>query len=363
MPTYAKAAVMVSPKEDLQIVQFPLPQIERGCLLVKTSCCAICRSDIHSWQGRRHAPIPIILGHEIIGTIAEMGKGVTHDANDQPLKIGDRITWTIMDNCGTCFYCTKGLTMKCRNLKKYGHDSCAEPPHFVGGFAEYCYITPGTRVFKIPDELTDEEVVPASCALATVVAGWEAADIKPFDNVLIQGAGALGFYAAALAEHYGCRRIIVTDILDQRLEFIKAFGATQTINVRNMADTEVAQAILDLTNGFGVDCALEVAGISSLIPQGLKCLRMGGSYIEIGNSFPNANFTYDACDIVWRRLTLKGIHNYDAKHLRMGIDLLAMTHHLFPFKDLVTHSVGLEEINEGFQLAQSGEAIRVAVWP
>jgi threonine dehydrogenase-like Zn-dependent dehydrogenase len=93
------------------------------------------------------------------------------------------------------------------------------------------------------------------------------------------------------------------------------------------------------------------------------CLRTGGRYVEIGNSFPKAHFTYDACDIVWRRLTIKGIHNYDTKHLQMGIDLLEMTRHIFPFKDIVTHRVSLEHINKGLRLAQSGEAVRVAVLP
>jgi threonine dehydrogenase-like Zn-dependent dehydrogenase len=269
-----------------------------------------------------------------------------------------------MDNCGKCYYCReKGLTMKCRHLKKYGHDSCADPPHFVGGFAEYCYITPGTCVIKIPDVLTDEEVAPANCALATVVAGWEAAEVKPFENVLIQGAGALGFYAAALAKHYGCQRIIVSDILDHRLEFIKAFGASDVLNVSRMSDENIIQTVRDLTGGFGVDCAMEVAGIAGLIPLGLKCLRTGGRYVEIGNSSPGANFTYDACDIVWRRLTLKGVHNYDAKHLQAAVDLLAATRTIFPFKDIVTHRVSLDNINEGLRIADSGKAIRVAVLP
>jgi putative phosphonate catabolism associated alcohol dehydrogenase len=315
-------------------------------------------------MGRRPAPTPIILGHEIVGKIVELGDGVTHDTGDRPLQVGDRITWTIMDNCGKCFFCReKGLMMKCRHLKKYGHDSCAGPPHFVGGFAEYCYITPGTCVIKIPDNLTDEEVAPANCALATVVAGWEAAEVKPFENVLIQGAGALGFYAAALAKHYGCRRIIVTDILDHRLEFIKAFGATDAVNVGRMSEADVVQTVRSLTDRFGVDCAMEVAGIPGLIPTGLKCLRTGGRLVEIGNSAPGAHFTYDACDIVWRRLTLKGIHNYDAVHLQSAVDLLAATHETFPFKDIVTHRVTLENINEGLRLADSGQAVRVAVLP
>ena len=364
MTKAAKAAVMTAVGQDLEIQEYPLPSVAEGCILVKVTCCTICGSDVHSWMGRRKAPTPVILGHEIVGRIVELGQGVTQDAGDRPLGVGDRITWTIMDNCGKCYFCReKGLMMKCRHLKKYGHDSCDEPPHFVGGFAEYCYITPGTCVIKIPDGLSDEEAAPANCALATVVAGWEAAEVQPFENVLIQGAGALGFYAAALAKHYGCERIIVTDILDHRLEFIKKFGATDTINVREMSDAEVIQAVRAAAGEFGVDCALEVAGIPALIPVGLKCLRIGGRYVEIGNSYPGADFSYDACDIVWRRLTLKGIHNYDARHLQMGVDLLAATHHRFPFKDIVTHRVSLADINEGLRLAESGNAVRVAVLP
>jgi threonine dehydrogenase-like Zn-dependent dehydrogenase len=294
----------------------------------------------------------------------ELGAEVTHDSGDHPLKIGDRITWTLIDTCGKCYFCReKDLMMKCRSLKKYGHDSCADPPHFIGGFAEYCYITPGTCVIKISDNLTDEEVAPANCALATVVAGWEAAQVQACEHVLIQGAGALGFYAAALAKHYGCHRIIVTDRLEHRLEQITAFGATDTIHTRDMSDADIVEIVRTLTGGFGVDCALEVTGTPAVIPQGLQCLRIGGRYVEIGNSFPQAHFRYDACDIVWRRLTIKGIHNYDTKHLQTGIDFLAMTRHIYPFKDMITHKISLEHINEGLRLAQSGNAVRVAVLP
>jgi len=364
MSETGKAAVMTAANRDLEIIEYPLPAVAIGCILVRVTCCTICGSDLHTWLGRRSGPVPIILGHEIVGTIVALGEGVTHDSGDCPLKVGDRITWTIMDNCGKCYYCReKGLMMKCRSLKKYGHDCCAESPHFLGGFAEYCYITPGTCVIKVPDDLTDEVVAPANCALSTVVAGWEAIEIKPYENVLIMGAGALGFYAAALAKHSGCRRIIVTDILDHRLEFIKGFGATDTLNTRDMTDEQVVEAVRALAGGFGVDGVMEVAGVPALIPMGLKCLRIGGRFVEIGNSSPGATFTYDACDIVWRRLTLKGVHNYDTKHLQMAVDFLSMTQNLFPFKDIVTHRVALEDTTEGMRVAESGEAIRVAVLP
>ena len=360
----ARAAVMIEAKRDLEIREYPIPQVEKGCILVKITCCTICGSDLHTWLGKRIAPTPIILGHEIVGEIVELGEGVTHDSGDQPLKIGDRITWTIMDSCGKCYYCReKGLMMKCRNLKKYGHDSCAPPPHFVGGFAEYCYITPGTCVIKLPSNLSDEEAAPANCALATVVAGWEAIDLRPFENLLIQGAGALGIYAAALAKHYGSNKIIVTDILDHRLEFVKEFGATDTLNTKNMKDEEVIQAVLDLTDGFGVDAAMEVAGVPGLIPVGLRSLRKGGRFVAHGTAFPGANFTYDASDIVFRWLTIRGVHNYDTKHLQWGIHFLAQTKNIFPFHKLVTHRFPLNEINQAMKMAHSGEGIRVAVLP
>ncbi len=364
MTETARAAVMTAPNTDLEIVEYPLPPVVAGCVLVKINCCTICGSDLHTWQGRRKSPLPIILGHEIVGTIVELGKGVTHDSGDQPLEVGDRITWTIMDSCGKCFYCRqKGLMMKCRDLKKYGHDSCATTPHFLGGFAEYCFISPGTCIIKVPKNLSDEEIAPANCTLSTAVAAWEALEIQPFETILIQGAGALGFYAAALARFYGCRRIIVTDILDHRLAAIKNFGATHTINTRHMKDEQIVDAVRSITGPYGADCGMEAAGVPSLIPAGLKCLRTGGRYVLVGTVFTGADYSYDAGDMVFRMLTVKGIHNYDAKHLQMGVDFLSMTRDIYPYKEIVSRRVNLENINEGLHLAAAGEAVRVAVLP
>jgi alcohol dehydrogenase len=361
---FGKAAVMTAAQSDLEILSYPLPAVDAGCILVNINCCTICGSDLHTWQGRRPSPVPIILGHEIVGTIVELGCGVTHDSADQPLAVGDRITWTIMDNCGKCYYCReKGLMMKCRSLKKYGHDSCAEAPHFVGGFAEYCLISPGTCVIRLPDNLSDEESAPANCTLPTAVAAWEAAGLRSFENVLIQGAGALGIYATALAVHYGCNRVIVTDILDERLSFIRDFGATHTLNTSGMADDEIVSAVLDLTGGKGTDVVLEAAGVPSLIPLGLSCLRIGGRYVITGTVFPGADFTCDASKIVFRMLTLKGVHNYDTRHLQMGIDLLSKLQDTYPFHAIVSRRVSLENINEGLRIAESGKAVRVAVIP
>jgi len=364
MEAAAKAAVMTAPGQDLEFRTYPLEPVGPGELLVRVTCCTICGSDIHSWTGRRPAPTPIILGHEIVGRIEAMGEGVSRDAGDRLLSTGDRITWTIADSCGGCFNCRQaGLPMKCRDLKKYGHDRCDAPPHFRGGFAEYCYIGAGTGVVKLPESIADETAAPANCALATAAAGWEAAGLRPFQNVLILGAGALGFYASAFARHAGCRRIIVADIAPQRLAAVRRFGADHTLNLRGLATDQTVRAVRDMTDGRGADCVLEAAGAPALVPLGLKCLRTGGCFIEIGNSVPEAYFSYDACDIVWRRLTIKGVHNYDVRHLQAGVDLLETAKDRFPFHEIATHRVGLTDINEGLRLARSPSSLRVAVLP
>ena len=92
MPSVARAAVMTAQKEDLEIIDYTLPIVESGCVLVKITCCTICGSDVHTWMGRRDGPTPCILGHEIVGKIVEIGAGVTHDSGDRPIKVGDRIT-------------------------------------------------------------------------------------------------------------------------------------------------------------------------------------------------------------------------------------------------------------------------------
>ncbi len=355
---------MTAPGKDLEILSYPVETVEKGDILVRVNCCTICGSDIHSWRGRRPAPVPIILGHEIVGTILEMGTEVMRDGQDQELQVGDRITWTVTDSCGRCYFCrVRGLPMKCRDLKKYGHERCDSPPHFKGGFAEYCYISSGTCMFKIPEEIPDIAAAPANCALATVVAGLEAAQIRPFENILIQGAGALGIYAAALASHMGCRKILVADINKDRLEFVRSFGATDVLDAGGMSPGDMADEVRAMTRGLGVDCVAEVAGAPELIPAGLACLRTGGRLVEIGNSFPGAVFSLDASDLVYRRLTVCGIHNYDAKHLFMGIEFLMEAKSKFPFEKIVTHKYSLEDINKAFSTVLSGKAIRVAVIP
>lgn len=362
LPPFALAAVMNAPESDLELREYPLPNAPLGGALVRVRCCTICRSDLHTWRGTRPGPTPAILGHEIVGNIAELGEGLTHDAADQPLSIGDRVTWTLHSCCGKCAYCTGySLPMKCRQLHKYGHDTCDQPPHLRGGFAEFCLIDAGTSVLKIPDTISDEVAAPANCATATVVAACDAAEIAPGCNVLIQGAGALGCYAAAYATHAGCRRVIVADVDPSRLEFIQRFGATHCLDVTVMAPGEFSARVHKVTDGFGADCALELTGAPAVVPAGLASLRKGGRYVEVGCSFPDATATIDMSTILWRRLTIRGVHNYDTSCLVRAVRFLDAARGRFPFDQIVGARFPLDQINEAMGAALSSVAMRIAV--
>ena len=174
----AKAAVYEAPNTPFVLKEFPVRPVKRGEVLVRVTMSTICRSDIHSYEGRRPNPCPGILGHEIIGVIEELGEGIDKDMRGDPLKVGDRITWSEYFFDGQCYYRdVLDMPQKCHGVRKYGHDLAAEDPHFLGGFAEYCYILPGTFILKLPDELSDEEATPLNCGVATMASVTEAAEI------------------------------------------------------------------------------------------------------------------------------------------------------------------------------------------
>src|SRR5881394_2417885 len=207
----------------------------------------ICRSDIHSYEGRRPNPCPGILGHEIIGVIEEIGAGIEKDMRGDPLNVGDRITWSEYFFHGDCYYReVLDMPQKCHGVRKYGHDLAEQDPHFLGGFAEYCYILPGTWILKLPDVLSDEEATPLNCGVATMASVTEAAEIALGDAVVVQGLGLLGLYGCAMAKARGARLVIGLDAVPGRLEVAKKFGADHTFNIKDMSDKEIVAKVRDL---------------------------------------------------------------------------------------------------------------------
>ena len=184
----AKAAVYDAPNTPFEIRNYPMRDVRSDEVLVRISMSTICRSDIHSWEGHRPNPCPGILG-----VIDQLGEDIKRDMRGDSLSVGDRITWTEYFHHGESYYRdVHDMPQKSNGMRKYGHDLVEEDPHFLGGFAEYCYVVPGTGILKLPGELSDEEATPINCGVATMASVTEASEIGMGDVVAIQGLGLLG---------------------------------------------------------------------------------------------------------------------------------------------------------------------------
>ena len=360
----ARAAVYEAPNTPFVLKEFPLRPVRRGEVLVRVTMSTICRSDIHSYEGRRPNPHPGILGHEIIGIIEDIGEGIDKDMRGDRLAVGDRITWSEYFFDGQCYYReVLDMPQKCLGVRKYGHDLAEEDPHFLGGFAEYCYILPGTWILKLPDELSDEEATPLNCGVATMASVTEAAEIELGDAVVIQGLGLLGLYGAAMAKARGARCVIGLDAVASRLETAKKFGADHVIDISGTPGQAVVEEVRRLCRPDGADAIIEVCGVPEVIPQGLQMLRVGGRYVLGGLVNPGANVTIDANILVKRWITMRGIHNYHPRHLIQALDFVMANRALFPFKSIVDSKFALKDLDAAFKKASERTVLRAAIVP
>ena len=363
MTKKSRAAVFTAAGRPLELRSFPLPDLAPGELLVRVSCSTLCRSDAHTYQGHRTTPAPTILGHEILGHVEALGPGdPAPDAEGRPLRVGDRVTWSIMASCDDCFFCHRSIPQKCERLFKYGHQEIDESHPLSGGLAEHCHLAVGTTVLRVPDGLSDEVATPANCATATVAAALRSGGGARGQTVLIQGAGMLGLSACAMANAQGSTRIIVCDVDSDRLEWARRFGATDVVQVTGDAEA-TTRAVLDLTEGRGADLAIELSGAASAMEEGLGLLRIGGCYILVGAVFTIRPIAIDPERIVRRLLNIRGVHNYTPVDLVEAIRFLERHHMKYPFHELVTGRFDLQDAEAAFRHAIETRALRVAVCP
>jgi putative phosphonate catabolism associated alcohol dehydrogenase len=359
-----KAAVYEAPNAPFVIKEYPVRPVKAGEVLVRIRMSTICRSDIHSYEGKRPNPHPGILGHEIIGTIVELGDGINKDMRGDPLKVGDRITWSEYFYNGDCYYReVHDMPQKCHGVRKYGHDLVADDPHFLGGFAEYCFILPGTWILKLPDELSDEEATPINCGIATMASVTEAAEIGMSDAVVVQGLGLLGIYGCSMAKARGAKLVIGLDSVSHRLKIAKKFGADYAFDISRIKPSEVVSSVRTLCTPDGADAVIEVCGAPEVIPQGLQMLRIGGTYVLGGLVNPNAHVTIDANMVVKNWITIRGIHNYHPRHLIQALDFVMTNRNRFPFKEIVDSKFSLNDLDLAFKKASERSVLRAAVVP
>jgi alcohol dehydrogenase len=359
-----RAAVYDAPNAPFEIREFPVRDVHANEVLVRITMSTICRSDIHSYLGHRPNPCPGILGHEIVGVIEQIGENMAHDMRGDDLVIGGRVTWTEFFHDGESYYRdVHDMPQKSLGVRKYGHDLVTEDPHFLGGFADYCYIQPGTGILNLPDELTDEEATPLNCGVATMISVTEAAEINMGDTVVIQGLGLLGLYGCAIAKARGARRVIGIDAVANRLIIAKKFGADATFDVSSISEEDLITQVRAECPPDGADVCIEVCGHPGVIPTGLKMLRTGGRYIIGGLVSPNANMTIDGNELLKKMITLKGVHNYHPRQLIQALDFVMANRERYHFAEIVDSKFSLDQLNEAFARADNHSVLRAAIVP
>jgi putative phosphonate catabolism associated alcohol dehydrogenase len=348
----ARAAVFEGVGRPLGLRELPLADPVPGGFLARVHLSTVCGSDLHAWLGRRSSPVPGILGHEIVGTVAAVPPEPPRCLDGEPLRVGDRVTWTEYVSCGRCVACTRlGLPQKCTNVRKYGHEGSAGPPHLLGGFAEYCHVLPGTGVLRVPDALSDAEAAPLNCGVATVAAVVEAAAIEAGETVVVLGAGLLGLYAVAMACVAGAETVVAIDAAPARLGWAARFGATCAILPAELADVHDA------------DVLIEICGAGAALAPGLATLRVGGRVVLAGLVAPDPAAMIDGHDMVRRCLTVRGVHNYMPRHLIQAAEFVTAHRTRLPLGDLVDVVVPLDEAQTALRLAAERRALRPAVRP
>ncbi len=364
MSETGRAAVYEAPNAPFVLRHYPLRQAAAGEVLVRITMSTICRSDIHSYQGHRPNPCPGLLGHEIVGRIEQLGEGVERDMRGEALAVGDRITWTMFFRDGPSYQRdVLDMPQKATGVRKYGHDKVDEAPHFLGGFADFCYVLPGTGILKLPDDLSDEEATPLNCGVATMIAVTEAAGIGIGDAVVVQGLGLLGLYGCAIAKARGAGTVIGLDTVPDRLALARKFGADVAIDIGKVQGEALIEQVRGVCPPDGADVGIEVCGVPAAVPLGLSLLRTGGRYVIGGLVNPGAELTLDGNELLRRYLTIKGVHNYHPRHLVQALDFVRGNRDRFPFAELVEATFPLDRLDDAFAAAADRSVLRAAVVP
>ena len=242
--------------------------------------------------------------------------------------------------------------------------SCEQHPHFLGAFADYYYLRPNHAVFRVPDDVTDNMVAPATCALSQAICGLDKVRFCFGETIVIQGAGALGICTCAVAKEIGAEKVIVIDSIRERLDLAKDFGADELINIReSKTPEERAQRVRELTEGWGADVVVELVGYPQVIPEGIEMVGNGGRYLMMGTISIGKTYEADPSIIVMGNKSIVGVMLYEANVLKKALDFLSRAKEKYPFHRILSHPYRLEEINKAFEEQDKGLVIRSTITP
>ncbi|MDH3444799.1 MAG: zinc-binding dehydrogenase, partial [Deltaproteobacteria bacterium] len=289
--------------------------------------------------GKSTLPLPIILGHEILGRVEKLGKDAAYIHG---IKEGDRVILKGSKGCGRCANCRRGGARFCKSRIGYGgQTTCANPPHLLGGFADYLYLVPDIVATRIPDELPAEAAVLVGAVMAN---GFQWAvrqgGVKMGDYVLIQGPGQQGLACTFAAKCAGAARIVITGVGKdaERLDVARKFGAHRTINVEK---ENVVDVVREETGGEMADVVVDVSGNPQAIKASVECARILGTVVVGGLTRDGVDVPIPINLLVRRQIRWQGAFTTDNDATEIAMRAIEATK--FPVQEMVTHIFSLEE--------------------
>lgn len=342
-----KAALLVE-INALSVTEVATPACGKGEILVKVQVCGICRTDLKSYAlGQRDLRLPRILGHEIAGTIAEVGKGVT------AVKPGDRVQVSPGLPCGQCQYCSRGLNHLCDSIQVMGF-------HYDGGFAEYVLIPEnGVKagvLNTIPDHLPFAQAALTE-PLACCINMQESIGIGPEDTLVIFGAGPLGILNAKLARMLGASKIILIETNKHRLTRASNFEFNHLIN---SLQQDPVSAVLELTKGMGADAVIPCCPGSEAFMQGISMLGKRGRFgFFSGLTEESPRMLTDFNLVHYKELIVSGAYGCSIQHNKEALRLLACQK--ISVRNIITRAVTLKEIEASLKLVAAMEELKIVI--
>ncbi len=335
-----KALVKAKAEKGLWLQDVPKPVPGDNEVLIKIKKTAICGTDVHIYQwdewAQKTIPVPMHVGHEFVGEIAELGKGVKGHF------LGERVSGEGHIVCGHCRNCKAGHRHLCINTKGVGVNR-------PGCFAEYLAI-PAENVFSIPEGVSDDEAAildPLGNAVHTALS---------FDligeDVLITGAGPIGIMAGAIASHVGARHVVITDVNDYRMALAGKLGLKNVVDSRKEKLPDVMKA-LGMTEGF--DVGLEMSGNAQAFNDMIANVKMGAKLALLGILPPNTTIPWGS--VIFKALTMKCI--YGREMFETWYKMCAMLTSGLDIKPVITHRFAARDFQEGFEIMSSGRSGKI----
>jgi len=364
---YSPVAAPFAETKPLSIEEVTLDPPGPEEVLVRIRAAGLCHSDLSVINGNRPRPVPMVLGHEAAGEVVEVGAAI------RDLAPGDRVVMTFQPSCGQCLPCAEGRAALCvpgavangkgvlmsGDIRLHDHDHDIHHHCGVSGFAEYAVISRHSMVKVDAPDVPFAQLALFGCAVQTGVgAVMNTCRVQPGQSVAIVGLGGVGLAALLGAVAAGATEIVAVDLADDKLTVARELGATRCYNAR---DPDVVNRIRADTGG-GVDHAVELAGAVPAFELAYAITRRGGQTVTAGLASPTSSFAIPAVNLVADERTVKGSYMGSCVPLRdipRFINLFRAGR--LPVDKLLTGTLTLDQINEGFDRLDRGEAIRQVI--